>query len=229
MLRSRGGRRRERWDFPVKFSALALLVVAGAMVLAPNGWAVDGGYGPGGGAGYGNGGTLNNVIVAKTVGPRGGSVVGHSHGTTIVILIPRGQFSTAELVEVTSATSSCKELRGKQVVIGLTVVAFTERPTSLTPWGASKAVVSTGRDEASLVFGIDHERCTLLDGIDLSGGHVVVPLYRSSSLVITSPSSGGGGSEASSSKCDDLATGDCEAGFSGGIGIGLRRLLIPWS
>jgi hypothetical protein len=182
-LSKRETRRRGRL---VKLSSLAVLIASGVASFSTPGWAGGDGYGPGGGPGGGRGGGFGDVIVVETVGPSGASVLGRFHGTTVDLVISPGEFSTDELVGVTSFTPDCRVLRDQHVVIGFGVFVIVDGHTKQALTGPATVTVSSPRiSSSSLIYSVDHDRCTALNGLTVSQGHVTVPLSTSSAFVIT--------------------------------------------
>lgn len=220
VLWSEGGRRAHRRS-GLKLAALAALSLVFATAFSTSGWAVDGGYGPGGTSSSGGGGTFGNVIVAMTVGPNGGNVFGRFRGTTIDILIPAGQFTTKELVEIASSHPNCKALIGRETIIGLDVFITNREHTQDTFSEGAKAIISSPKITSdSLVLSANHNDCAILSGLEIETAHVIVPLQLSSAFVVTSPIQhneyfGNGGQ----------GTG----GVAGWTGINFDHEWMPWS
>jgi hypothetical protein len=127
------------------------------MAFAPAAWAVNGGYGPDGGETLGGVGALGDILVAKTVGPGGGTIVGRIGSTTLTVVVPRAAVAANDVVEVVSWTPNCAALKHASVVIGFAVLAtdgssrysFARAPAEFvsSPWLTSNSpTVYVGND-----------------------------------------------------------------------------------
>jgi hypothetical protein len=165
--------------------ALVGLVAAGSFAFPTTAWAVPGGYGPSGGWGGGGSGTLGDVIVAKTIGPDGGTVTGWDGPTKITIVIPPGVLPTNELIEVTSSTPDCTACSGHNLIVGLAVTHVLHGQSQGAFSGAVKVYVTDQRiwTHSSVLT----SQCVALSGAYVSDGFVVVTLYHDSTFAIVSP------------------------------------------
>ena len=206
-------RRRERGHLGLVLRpcTLAVLIVAGVASFSISAWAVDGGYGPSAGSASGGAGTFFNIIVAKTVGPSGGVVLGHVHGTTIDVLIPPGILMRDGTVEVTAIKPACNALRGQEIVAGLAVFLVNKQNTEDTlPAGAEVAIASQEITPGSVILSEEPGKCTVIHRLEILDGHVTLPIRSSSAFVIMSPSGAGRAvSDHSPAGCNPLGGEGC--------------------
>jgi len=227
MSRSFGGRGR---GYLARLSAFAVLIPVGVAAFSTSGWAVDGGYGPGGTSSSGGGGTFGDVIVATTVGPDGGTVLGHFHGTRIDILIEPGELTTEEVVVVMSSTPDCKALAGRDTVIGLAVFLVNKKHEQEKFSGGAKAIISNAKiNPRSVIFAVEHDGCTTLRGLDLDYGQVTVPLQLSSAFAISSPFQiSGDSSYDGQGRCNGNGDGGCGPQMTGLSGMSFLHEWMHW-
>ncbi len=163
------------------------IITVGAFAVPTSAWAVDGGYGPGGGWSEGGGGTLGNVIVAQTVGPGGAKISGSDGAAKITIFIPPGAFPNEELVKVTASVPDCKGISGRDVVIAFVVTYSMDGKNQSAFSGDLKIIVSDHRISSHSSVLTD---CAPLKGVDINDGYAAAPIQFDATIAIVSASRG---------------------------------------
>ena len=105
------------------FGFLAVLTAVATTCFGPAAWAVDGGYGPGGSPEIAGAGAFGDVLVAKTLGPSGGTIIGRIGSAVLTVVVPGGAVGANNVVEVVSWTPNCAGLKNAKVIVAFAVFA----------------------------------------------------------------------------------------------------------